>query len=160
MNRLHRHLHRLAGESGAPAVVAKAAKDQGGSLVNHIVNGSFEHFSGGTADFGGPAWNSPTVAGWRLTNRGSLDIVANSYRGNGYVWTNTDGTWQIELASDRTNGWIAQSVAGLKPGQIYTLSFDRAGHKWVGTQIVQVVWNGQLAGTFEFDSKPSGRLRR
>jgi len=116
---------------------------------NHIVNGSFENFSGGFIwNNDNYAYITATASGWQ-TVAGTVDIVANNYDSPEGYWTTTDGNYQIELASSSANGTIRQSIDGLNAGENYTLSFDRAGHSGVGDTIVQVIWNGDVVGTFD-----------
>ena len=118
--------------------------------LNHVLNGSFEAFTGGNYGGDGVYYTTPTVDSWTVTNSGgTLDIVDGGYNPGAGAWATTDGKVQVELASSSTNGWISQTVSGLTAGQAYTLSFDHAGQNNFNTQIVQVVWNGTVVATVD-----------
>ncbi|MBX9882455.1 MAG: cadherin domain-containing protein, partial [Sphingomonas sp.] len=122
---------------------------QAATPLNHIANGSFEHFTEGTVSgIANGGYFNPVATGWETTS-GSIDIVADGYVSPEGTWRGSDGRYQLELASATSNGTIRQTISGLRAGETYSLSFDRAGQVGQGTTIVEVVWNGQVVGTYD-----------
>lgn len=68
-----------------------------------------------------PSQDNTALPGWSITS-GSVDIVPNFY------WQASQGMYSVDLVGTSGLGSISQTVSGLTPGQVYTLTFDLAAN--------------------------------
>ena len=151
----------LIGNGGDDSIVAGKGNDslQGGdgndvlvgsgsastvSSVNLITNGSFESFTGHSADIGARA---TAMAGWQLLSGGGWggwELLHNGYSGI----TVPDGKYALDMESSggNDNMDIQQNVQGIVNGQSYSVSFVASAEAgWHGNS-VNVYWGNQLIG--------------
>ena len=141
----------LAGGDGNDAVTGGAGDDLlvGDDRIdagpNLLVNGSFETLGGtqvaktwGVTATAMPGWTKTNASVWELVNSGT-DSVAS-----------TDGPRWLDLEGVRpdSNMVISQTVSGRSAGEVLSLRFDAANRTSVASGSFEVLWNGQVVGSY------------
>ncbi|CAG0986990.1 hypothetical protein PHYC_02078 [Phycisphaerales bacterium] len=117
-------------------------------LAATIVNGSFE--LPGTGFQTVPA--GQTFGSWTCTGPSDIEFVNAAANGT-LLPTRYDGDYWIDLTGVGAPSGIRQTVATTS-GQGYRVDFAMSGNPFSGGQVMvlNVLWNGALAGTFSHDT--------
>lgn len=112
-----------------------------------IVNGSFESPNLGFRSVA----NGQTYGGWTCSGPNDIEFVQTVVAGHlpGLEVSGYDGQYWIDLCGVGAASGLFQMVP-TTAGQAYEISFAMAGNVW-GTPTtfnMNVLWNGQVAGTF------------
>ena len=107
------------------ALAAAATLASAGAGAQHLVNGSFEDFSGNLrADQAAQLLpGSTALTGWSIVD-GEIAILSNA---NPYGVATPNGEMFIDLSGDTSAGFpkgLRQTLTGLVPGQQYAVSLD------------------------------------
>jgi Ca2+-binding RTX toxin-like protein len=125
---------------GAPSI---ATKTVGGNLIK---NGSFENFAGATTVTNSWGLGALAIDGWTLG--GTAKQGSNWFEMHTSGLRNVaaaDGKYWLDLDASSGNITVSQSVADVKEGQHYTLTFSAASSK--AGNSVDVYWDGQKIGS-------------
>ena len=87
-----------------------------------------------------------TIGPWKVS-QGSVDIVRHK------TATAAEGKQSLDLSG--TEAGAIQRTFESRPGATYRLNFDFSGNPIGGAlSVMEVRWNGQVAGTFKYDTAP------